>query len=68
MKNLEMLHWVCKMGDVMFANKSDERVSWKERFVFKANGLIKPSDWDKLPEDERERRLNKALEQITKTK
>jgi len=68
MKNLEMLHWVCKMGDVMFDNKPDERVFWKERFVFQNTHLIKPDDWDELPEDERERRLNKALEQITKTK
>ena len=30
-----------------------------ERLVFATNGIIKPKDWDTLPTEERQKRINK---------
>jgi len=66
--DLKSLSMIAQMGNVMFADNRKDRTSWKERFVFMASGIEKPHDWDLLSLEEKESRLNKALEQITKTK
>ena len=66
--DLKSLSMIAQMGNVMFADNSEHRTSWKERFVFMHSGIVKPCNWDLLPIEEKERRLNEALEQLTKTK
>ena len=37
-----------------------ERVKRKERIFFATSGIIKPKNWDKLPDKEKLNRMNKA--------
>ena len=49
----------CTTGDLINDNKKDA-VAFKKRML-KASGCTFPDDWDKLPLEEQERRINKAL-------
>lgn len=45
-----------------------EKNAWKKRMLlagYDKRGLDFPRDWDSLPEDEKERRLDLALEQLS---
>ena len=51
----------------IFCETQAERNAWKKRMVlagYEKRGLSFPADWDSLPEDEKERRLDLALEQL----
>lgn len=51
-------------GDIL-CNTKEEKNNWKMRML-KAGirGIDPPADWDTLPEDEKERRLNGAIEAL----
>ena len=49
----------CTTGDLMNETKKD-KIAFKKRML-KASGCTFPDDWDKLPLEEQERRINKAL-------
>ena len=49
----------CTTGDLINDNKKDA-VAFKKRML-KASGCTFTDDWDKLPLEEQERRINKAL-------
>jgi hypothetical protein len=58
---------VAKMGEIFCDNKEDKN-NWKKRML-KAGlgeGVNLPEDFDRLPEDEKERRLNGAIEILNK--
>jgi len=40
-----------------------EKIKRKERIVFATHGIIKPSDWKTLSDDEKLNRLNKVQQQ-----
>ena len=65
LKNVAM---VASLGEI-FGKTKEEKNDWKTRML-KAGlgnrGLIMPDDWDELSEDEKEKRLNGALEQLNK--
>lgn len=53
---------VAAMGDI-FCNTPKERNDWKKRMMTAGlPGISFPDNFDELPEEERERRLNSALE------
>lgn len=54
---------IAKLGEVFCDNKEDKN-KWKKRMLkagLEGRGLQFPDDWDKLPEDEKEARLNKVM-------
>lgn len=56
---------VAKIGEILTDNKEDQN-KWKKRMI-KAQfgeGANFPDNWDQLSEDEKERRLNGALDQL----
>lgn len=58
---------VAKMGEI-FADTKEQKNDWKKRML-KAGlgeGLNIPEDWDTLTEDEKERRLNGAIDSLVK--
>lgn len=57
---------IAKLGEI-FADTTREKNDWKLRMLKAGiSGIDIPEDWDKLNEDEKERRLNKVLELIKK--
>ena len=64
--SLKMVGMVAGLGD-LFCNNQKEKNDWKARMLkagLENKGLIMPEDWDSLPEAEKEKRLNGAIEQI----
>jgi hypothetical protein len=58
---------IAKMGEVL-APDQKSRNDWKTRILkagLKNKGLIMPDNWESLSEDEKEKRLNGAIEQLT---
>lgn len=56
---------VAKIGELLTDNKAEAN-KWKQRMM-KAGlgeGVNFPDDWDQLSEDEKEKRLNGALDQL----
>jgi hypothetical protein len=62
MENLNFMKLFLTLGS-MTEQTREEEVAFKERIVFATPGIIKPEDWESLPLEEREKRLNK----LTKT-
>ena len=64
--HLKTVYATAKMGDIMYQNQK-ERNDYKYR-ILKAGlgnrGLFFPDNWNELSENEKEKRLNLALEQI----
>jgi len=57
---------IALLGDV-FGNTKKEKNDWKARMMkagLEGKGLTMPEDWDDLTEDEKEKRLNGAIECI----
>jgi len=54
------LRMVSAFGDLMNETKKD-KIAFKKRMLI-ASGCTFPDDWDKLPIEEQESRINKALE------
>ena len=53
------LRMVSAFGDLINENKKD-KLAFKKRMLI-ASGCTFPEDWDKLPIEEQESRINKAL-------
>ena len=58
---LALLGMVSALGDIMTDNKKESN-KWKERFIMKQEGIIKPEDWNELTEQENEKRLNGVID------
>jgi len=56
---------VSAFGDLINENKKD-KLAFKKRMLI-ASGCTFPDDWDKLPLEEQEKRINNALEVNNKT-
>lgn len=57
---------VMALGEI-FAGNQKEKNDWKLRMLkagLENKGLIMPDDWDTLPEEEKERRLNGIMEML----
>lgn len=57
---LRTVSMVAAMGEV-FGNNSEEKNAWKKRFLSMHNGLSFPDDFDSLPEEEKQKRLDGAI-------
>ncbi len=54
---------VAAFGDILCSGQK-EKNDWKTRMLkagLSGKGLSMPADWDQLSEDEKEKRLNKAV-------
>lgn len=63
-KFLNIVAGIAMLGDI-FTNNQKESNDWKARMLKAGlgnSGLIMPEDWDTLSEEEKERRLNGAIE------
>ncbi len=48
------------LGDLTNEKESrEDKLKYKERIVFATPGIVKPEDWDSLPIEEREKRIEK---------
>jgi hypothetical protein len=59
---------MAKMGELFGANQQ-EKNNWKKRILtagLEKQGLEFPDDWDGLPEDIKEARLNQVIEELIK--
>ena len=64
--SLKTIAMVAKMGEI-FGTNQKEKNDWKARMLkagLENKGLIMPDDWNTLSEDEKEKRLNRAIEQL----
>ena len=63
MDKIDFMKMFLQMGSM--TNQTDkEALAYKERIVFATEGVIKPKDWNELPFDERQKRMNKLLKEI----
>ena len=63
MDKIDFMKMFLQMGSM--TNQTDkEALAYKERIVFATEGVIKPTDWEELPFDERQKRMNKLLKEI----
>ena len=59
---------VAKLGD-LFCNNLKDKNDWKKRMLkagLSNSGLSFPDDWDKLSEEEKQKRLDKSIELMRK--
>jgi len=70
-EGLKAIAMVAKLGDIFHADKAGGTITtrndWKARMLKAGlgnSGLIMPDDWDSLPEEVKEARLNGALSQL----
>lgn len=64
--DLKRIAMVAKLGDI-FGRDQKEKNDWKARMLkagLENRGLIMPDDWDTLSEEDKETRLNGAIEQL----
>jgi len=61
---LGMIAGIAKLGEIL-CGKPEDKNSWKLRML-KAGmpGLDPPADWDQLPEEEKQRRLDGAINML----
>ena len=52
---------VARLGSLFHTEKEDQN-NWKKRMLNTVDGLSFPDNWEALSEDEKEKRLNKAIE------
>jgi len=67
LKPLKTVAMVAKMGEI-FCNTQKAKNDWKTRMLkagLENKGLIMPDNWGSLGEDEKERRLNGAIGQLS---
>lgn len=60
---LKSVAMVCAFGNILCDTEKDKN-DWKKRMIATLPGIDMPEDFDKLPEEERTRRLDGALHQI----
>lgn len=58
---LKSISLIAALGDMM-GRKPEEKNAWKKRFIEKVPGIIMPDDFDSLPEAEKKRRLDGAIQ------
>ena len=63
MDNTHIMKMFLALGGLT-AKTMEEKVAYKERIVFATPGIIKPENWDELPLEEKESRLEK-LESVS---
>ena len=60
-QTFKMVGMIAKLGD-LFCDKPEEQNKWKKRMLEAGlSGLDFPDDFDDLPEEEKERRLNEVI-------
>jgi hypothetical protein len=57
---LKTVSTIAKLGDI-FCEKPEEKNQWKKRFISKVEGIDFPEDFDNLPEAEKQKRLDGAI-------
>lgn len=55
---------VAKLGDLL-CSKQEEKNAWKKRMLGTVSGVDFPDDFDKLPEEEKQKRLDGAITAIS---
>tara|TARA_R110002051_G_scaffold1515_2_gene8381 strand:- start:2778 stop:2969 length:192 start_codon:yes stop_codon:yes gene_type:complete len=63
MDKIEFMKMFLMMGSMTDQTKEEE-LAYKERIVFATEGIIKPNDWEGLPFNERERRMELLIKEI----
>jgi hypothetical protein len=63
MDKIDFMKLFLKMGS-MNGQTEKEALVFQERIIFATEGIIKPNDWNELPFEERQKRMNKLLKQI----
>ena len=67
MDQLQALKMFSVMQDIITQDKKTNIKKWiknKEKLIFATHGIIKPENWDKLNDKEKEKRINKTLKNI----
>tara|TARA_R100001510_G_C7462110_1_gene82154 strand:+ start:78 stop:281 length:204 start_codon:yes stop_codon:yes gene_type:complete len=67
MDQLQALKMFSVMQDIITQDKKTNIKKWiknKEKLIFSTHGIIKPENWDKLNDKEKEKRINKTLKNI----
>ena len=67
-KNFGFIAGIAKLGEI-FCNTQTEKNDWKTRMLragLSDKGLIMPEDWNTLNENEKERRLNNVIGELSK--
>jgi hypothetical protein len=65
--HMKTVAMVAQIGDILAGPDQKARNDWKARMLkagLENSGLIIPEDWDTLSEDEKERRLNAAINSL----
>jgi hypothetical protein len=57
---LRMTSMVATFGNLL-CNSDNEKIEWKKRFLAINPGITFPDDFDSLPDEEKQRRLNEAI-------
>ena len=63
MEQINFMKMFMAMSD-MASETREQKLANRERIVFATHGIIKPQDWDTLPMEEREKRLDNLLTTI----
>jgi hypothetical protein len=67
LSNFRMIGTIAKLG-ALFTEDKKEQIDWKQRMIKAGLGesISLPSDWDDLDDGEKERRLDKVIEELSK--
>lgn len=66
-KQFGLIAGIAKLGEILGKDQKESN-DWKARMIkagLENKGLIVPEDWDTLNEDDKEKRLNGVIEQLT---
>jgi len=63
MEQINFMKMFMAMSD-MASETREQKLANRERIVFATHGIIKPEDWDTLPMEEREKRIDNLLTTI----
>lgn len=63
MEQINFMKMFMAMSD-MASETREQKLANRERIVFATHGIIKPEDWDTLPMEEREARIDNLLTTI----
>ena len=63
MDKIDFMKMSLMMGSMTDQTKEEE-LAYKERIVFATEGIIKPLNWEDLPFNERERRMELLIKEI----
>ena len=60
--NLKLASTIASLGNILGGTKTKaENIAWKKRMLKTQHGFSFPDDFDSLPEDEKLKRLNGAI-------